>query len=228
MRPALLAGQGLGRHPRERLVASETHCVDAVLDLDGVGEDLCGALPDLGRGARHYVPGPGTLGGEGLAFGQHPVGQTRVELGKPLGRRTDDGVAQRPDRWRIGHGLVGPVGTPMHVFTLRDGLVADKHGQRHQQRDRIRTPSICGDESPEPGLLAPAVAVTPIGSDAAASLGQRIALGTQRLVAFGGLLYRESTHRRAACAKGIIHSFWHGPTIMRPLVPVVGHRARMA
>ncbi len=205
VRPALRIGQRLADHPREAVIAAERRGVDAVLDLDGVGEHLGGALADLRRGARNDVPGPGAGLGERSAVGQYPGRQVGVELGQSLGRRADDGGADDADGRRALHRAFlrgfGRGRRSGDRLVQHHGRQNDKHGQR------VGAPAVGRNEAPEPGLFAPTAAFVSVGPDPARVTRQRVALGAQRLLPL-------VAQRRHATA---------------PATPrVVGHRIRMA
>ena len=199
-------GERLADHPGEAVVAAERRGVDAVLDLDGVGEHLGGALAHLRRGARHDVPGLGAGLGERSAVGQDPGRQVGVELGQPLGRRADDGGADDADGRRALHRTLRLPGfgrgrRPGERLVQHHGRENDKDGQR------VGAPAVGRNEPPEPGLFAPTAAFVPVGPDPPRVTRQRVALGAQ------GLLPLVAQRRHATA----------------PATPrVVGHRIRMA
>ncbi len=205
VRPALGIGQRFTDHPGKSVVAAERGGVDAVFDLDGVGERLGRALADLRCGARHDVPCLGAGLGERSAFGQDPGGQVRVELCEALRRRSDDLRAGDADGRRTLHRPLGLLGCGR--TGPGDGLVHHDAGQRDQHRQRVGTPAVGGKEVAQPRLLAQAPMFVSIGPGPAGVLGQRVALRAQ------GLSPLVTQHGHATA----------------PVTPrVVGHRNRMA
>ena len=200
--PTLRVAQGLGHHPGESLVAAEGRRVDAVLDLDGVGERLGRAHAHLRGGARHDPPGLVTGLGEWSARGKHAGGQVGIEFGQPARRGADDGRPRRPDRRRTLQLILGH----RHRGTGH-GLVDHDAGQHDQDGQRVRTPPVGGQKPAQRALHAQLTVLFTVGSGPSGVAGQRIAQRPQRLVA-------------------VVAQHRHASTGVRP--GIVGHRTRMA